>query len=120
MGNSGGPMFDMQGNVIGINSALISPTGTNVGIGLAIPAELAQPVIESLRKGQAPQRGRAPAPPAVGLCTAPIPPRNRSATIGAMDAWSSRPPGFIQVNIQLIMPNSSMVSGSPPHSEVGT
>ncbi|URD59757.1 Do family serine endopeptidase [Sphingomonas sp. KRR8] len=57
MGNSGGPMFDMQGNVIGINSALISPTGTNVGIGLAIPAELAQPVIESLRKGQAPQRG---------------------------------------------------------------
>nr|WP_114228658.1 MULTISPECIES: Do family serine endopeptidase [Sphingomonas] len=57
MGNSGGPMFDMSGNVIGINSALISPTGTNVGIGLAIPAELAQPVIESLRRGQAPQRG---------------------------------------------------------------
>jgi serine protease Do len=57
MGNSGGPMFDMQGNVIGINSALISPTGTNVGIGLAIPTELAQPVIESLRRGQAPQRG---------------------------------------------------------------
>jgi serine protease Do len=57
MGNSGGPMFDMAGNVIGINSALISPTGTNVGIGLAIPAELARPVIDSLRRGQAPQRG---------------------------------------------------------------
>ena len=39
MGNSGGPMFDMAGNVIGINSALISPTGASVGIGLAIPAE---------------------------------------------------------------------------------
>ena len=57
MGNSGGPMFDMNGNVIGINSALISPTGSNVGIGLAIPAELARPVIDSLRRGQRPQRG---------------------------------------------------------------
>jgi len=57
MGNSGGPMFDLAGNVIGINSALISPTGANVGIGLAIPAELAKPVIDSLRRGQRPQRG---------------------------------------------------------------
>ncbi|MES2904524.1 MAG: Do family serine endopeptidase [Pseudomonadota bacterium] len=57
MGNSGGPMFDLSGNVIGVNSALISPTGANVGIGLAIPAELARPVIESLRRGQRPQRG---------------------------------------------------------------
>ena len=57
MGNSGGPMFDMAGNVIGINSALISPTGASVGIGLAIPAELARPVVESLRRGQRPQRG---------------------------------------------------------------
>ncbi|WP_118856215.1 Do family serine endopeptidase [Sphingomonas mesophila] len=57
MGNSGGPMFDMAGNVIGINSALISPTGASVGIGLAIPAELARPVIDSLRRGQRPQRG---------------------------------------------------------------
>ena len=57
MGNSGGPMFDLYGNVIGINSALISPTGASVGIGLAIPAELAKPVIDSLRRGQRPQRG---------------------------------------------------------------
>ena len=57
MGNSGGPMFDLNGNVIGINSALISPTGASVGIGLAIPTELAQPVIEALRKGQRPSRG---------------------------------------------------------------
>ncbi|MBV8908302.1 MAG: Do family serine endopeptidase [Sphingomonas sp.] len=57
MGNSGGPMFDLEGNVIGINSALISPTGASVGIGLAIPAELAKPVIDSLMKGQRPQRG---------------------------------------------------------------
>ena len=57
MGNSGGPMFDLNGNVIGINSALISPTGASVGIGLAIPTELAKPVIDALQKGQRPQRG---------------------------------------------------------------
>ncbi|HEX8535098.1 MAG TPA: Do family serine endopeptidase [Allosphingosinicella sp.] len=56
-GNSGGPMFDINGNVIGINTALISPTGGNVGIGFAIPAEQAAPVIDALRKGQRPQRG---------------------------------------------------------------
>src|SRR5690348_8326034 len=57
MGNSGGPMFDLNGNVIGINSALISPNGASVGIGLAIPAELARPVIDALMHGQRPQRG---------------------------------------------------------------
>src|SRR3954471_1143521 len=57
MGNSGGPMFDLNGNVIGINSALISPNGASVGIGLAIPAELAKPVVDSLMRGQRPQRG---------------------------------------------------------------
>ncbi len=57
MGNSGGPMFDLNGNVIGIDSALISPNGASVGIGLAIPAELARPVIDSLMRGQRPMRG---------------------------------------------------------------
>jgi len=56
-GNSGGPMFDIQGNVIGINTALISPTGGNVGIGFAIPAEQVAPVVEQLRRGQRVQRG---------------------------------------------------------------
>ncbi|HEY0087089.1 MAG TPA: Do family serine endopeptidase [Allosphingosinicella sp.] len=57
MGNSGGPMFDLNGNVVGINTALISPTGGNVGIGFAIPAEQAAPIVEALRKGQRPERG---------------------------------------------------------------
>ncbi|TFI56843.1 Do family serine endopeptidase [Sphingomonas parva] len=57
MGNSGGPMFDLNGNVVGINTALISPTGGNVGIGFAIPADQAAPIVESLRAGRRPQRG---------------------------------------------------------------
>ncbi len=56
-GNSGGPMFDLQGNVIGINTALISPTGGNVGIGFAIPADQIRPVVESLRRGERVRRG---------------------------------------------------------------
>lgn len=56
-GNSGGPLFDMQGNVIGINNAIISPTGGSVGIGFAIPAEVAAPIVEKLRRGVAIERG---------------------------------------------------------------
>ncbi len=56
-GNSGGPLFDLQGNVVGINTALYSPTGGNVGIGFAIPAEQARPVIDALRRGERVQRG---------------------------------------------------------------
>ena len=56
-GNSGGPMFDLQGNVIGINTALFSPTGGNVGIGFAIPAEQFRPVVEALRRGERVRRG---------------------------------------------------------------
>jgi serine protease Do len=48
-GNSGGPTFDMSGKVIGINTAIASPNGGSVGIGFAIPANLAKPVIEQLR-----------------------------------------------------------------------
>lgn len=47
-GNSGGPMFDLDGNVIGINTAIFSPTGGSVGIGFAIPSSLAQPVIRQI------------------------------------------------------------------------
>jgi len=56
-GNSGGPMFDLNGNVIGINSQILSPSGGNVGIGFAIPAESAKPIIETLLRGKTVQRG---------------------------------------------------------------
>ncbi|MCT2401108.1 Do family serine endopeptidase [Novosphingobium mangrovi (ex Huang et al. 2023)] len=56
-GNSGGPMFDMNGQVIGINNAIFSPTGGSVGIGFAIPAETAAPIVQKLIKGEAIERG---------------------------------------------------------------
>jgi serine protease Do len=56
-GNSGGPMFDMSGNVIGINSQILSPTGGNVGIGFAIPSEQAVPIIDTLKGGGTVTRG---------------------------------------------------------------
>jgi serine protease Do len=52
-GNSGGPVFNEQGEVIGIDTAIASPTGASVGIGFAIPSNFARPIIDQLR-----QRGR--------------------------------------------------------------
>lgn len=47
-GNSGGPMFNLNGEVIGINTAIFSPTGGSVGIGFAIPSSLAAPVVKQI------------------------------------------------------------------------
>ncbi len=49
-GNSGGPMFNMQGEVIGINTAIYSPSGVNIGIGFATPSSIAKSIIEQLKK----------------------------------------------------------------------
>ena len=50
LGNSGGPMFNMEGEVIGVNTVLISPSGGNVGIGFAIPSNTAKLIISKLLK----------------------------------------------------------------------
>ena len=49
-GNSGGPMFNMAGEVIGINTAIYSPSGSNVGIGFAIPASTVSKVVDQLKE----------------------------------------------------------------------
>lgn len=72
-GNSGGPMFDLAGNVIGVNTAIFSPTGGNVGIGFAIPAEQASPVIDQLRSIGRVRRGY------LGVSIQPVTPEIASA-----------------------------------------
>lgn len=56
-GNSGGPTFDLAGNVIGVNTAIISPSGGSVGIGFAIPADLAKDITDRLIKDGKVTRG---------------------------------------------------------------
>jgi serine protease Do len=56
-GNSGGPLFDMEGRVVGINTAIISPSGGSIGIGFAIPSDIAKSVIRQLREFGVTRRG---------------------------------------------------------------
>jgi serine protease Do len=56
-GNSGGPLFDMDGEVIGINTAILSPSGGSIGIGFATPAATVMPVITQLRQFGETRRG---------------------------------------------------------------
>ncbi|PSC04506.1 serine peptidase [Alsobacter soli] len=56
-GNSGGPTFDMNGEVVGVNTAIYSPSGGNVGIAFAIPTEVAANVVESLKDTGSVARG---------------------------------------------------------------
>lgn len=56
-GNSGGPLFNMNGEVIGVNTAIISPTGGSIGIGFAVPSETVAKVIDQLKQYGEVRRG---------------------------------------------------------------
>jgi serine protease Do len=56
-GNSGGPLFNMDGNVIGMNTAIYSPSGGSIGIGFSIPANMVKAVVEQLKDFGHPRRG---------------------------------------------------------------
>ncbi|MGQ9365158.1 DegQ family serine endoprotease [Azospirillum sp. ST 5-10] len=56
-GNSGGPLFNVDGEVIGINTAIFSPTGGSVGIGFAVPSSVARPIVEQLKENGEVRRG---------------------------------------------------------------
>ncbi len=83
-GNSGGPLFDLNGKVVGINSRLISPVGANIGINFAIPADSVRNVIASLKGGASVQRGYlgvSPAPVDEDFAAALGLPKNQGAII---------------------------------------
>ncbi len=56
-GNSGGPLLNQDGQVVGINSAIFSPSGGSVGIGFSIPANMARPIVDQLRTKGKTERG---------------------------------------------------------------
>ncbi len=56
-GNSGGPLFNMDGDVIGVNTAIISPTGGSIGIGFAVPSDAAMAVLDQLKQFGETRRG---------------------------------------------------------------
>ncbi|GAC1348402.1 MAG: hypothetical protein NVSMB18_36500 [Acetobacteraceae bacterium] len=56
-GNSGGPTFNMEGQVIAVNTAIVSPTGGSVGIGFAVPSEIAMKIVDDLREKGRIERG---------------------------------------------------------------
>ena len=130
-GNSGGPLFDMAGNVVGINNAIYSPSGGNVGIGFAIPAEQAKPVVDVLMKGGRVRRGY------LGIGIQPVNdeiatalglPKNRGEIVGRVEPGYAAARAGIQqgdvvtkVNGQDVTPDNTLsyiVSNLPIGSKV--
>lgn len=56
-GNSGGPLFNLEGEVIGVNTAIISPSGGSIGIGFAVPSKVVMGIIDQLREYKEVRRG---------------------------------------------------------------
>jgi serine protease Do len=77
-GNSGGPLFDTAGAVVGVNTAIFSPSGGNIGIGFAVPSKLAQRVVDELRRSGRVERGW------LGVSLQPLD-RELAAALGAQD-----------------------------------
>ncbi|WP_031238116.1 Do family serine endopeptidase [Asticcacaulis sp. AC466] len=72
-GNSGGPTFDLYGKVIGVNTAIVTPSGANAGVGFAIPSDVAYKITTQLMKGQAIARGY------IGILIQPVTKENAEA-----------------------------------------
>jgi serine protease Do len=78
-GNSGGPLFNVEGQVVGVNTAIFSPSGGNIGIGFAVPSSLAMRVVEDLRDDGRVERGW------LGVSLQPVD-QELAQALGAQDA----------------------------------
>ena len=90
-GNSGGPMFNLAGEVIGINTAIFSPSGGSIGIGFAIPSAFARPIVDQLKATGKVERGWIGAriqPVSEEIAEAVGLDKSRGAMIGAVDPAS--------------------------------
>jgi serine protease Do len=90
-GNSGGPMFNLAGEVIGINTAIFSPSGGSIGIGFAIPSAFARPIVDQLKATGKVERGWIGAriqPVSEEIAEAVGLDKGRGAMIGAVDPAS--------------------------------
>lgn len=115
-GNSGGPTFDIHGRVIGVNSAIYSPTGGSVGIGFAIPAETAKNVTTRLMQGQTIERGYV----GVGIQDIPegavgalaLPEGTKGAYVGDVTPDGPAQKAGVQVGDVVVQVNGRNIDGS--------
>jgi serine protease Do len=130
-GNSGGPMFNLDGQVIGINTAIFSPSGGSVGIGFAVPSALARPIIDQLKTTGRVERGWIGAhiqPVTDDLAAAVGLDRSRGAMIAEIDpespaAEAKLVPGDVILTydgkpIERSRQLPRLVAGTPPDKEV--
>jgi serine protease Do len=104
-GNSGGALVNASGQLVGINSQILSPTGTNIGIGFAIPANMVSTVMEQLIKTGKVQRG------ALGIGIQPVTPEIAS---------SLKLPDAKGVIVNAVMPNSGAAQAGIRQGDVIT
>ena len=99
-GNSGGPTFDLYGRVIGVNTAIVTPSGANAGVGFAIPSDVASRITTQLMKGVKIERGY------IGVSITPVTDDNAEAlgitdTTGAYIAETTKGGPADKAGIQL-------------------
>ena len=116
-GNSGGPLFNLDGEVVGINTAILSPTGGSVGIGFAVPSSLAGPVIEQLREFGETRRGW------LGVRIQPVDDataealdlgRARGALVAGVDEKGPAKPAGIEIGDVIVKFNGRDVTATRP------
>lgn len=105
-GNSGGPAFDMAGEVIGINSAIVSPSGGSVGVAFAIPSNSAAPIVATLIAHGQVVRGW------LGISVADAPNGGAGALITAMEPGSPADTAGLEPGEVVVSVNNEFISDS--------